>query len=103
MTDSVAPVANSLKEDPVTEERISSLLSEAQQAMQAKKTTEQVSLRVFRVCRTVYFDVDWSFAADFVLRSRWHGSSQKGPYMACLVGQPSSPTLPSKQCLCLSG
>ncbi|XP_070204643.1 homeobox protein cut-like isoform X1 [Littorina saxatilis] len=38
---SSTPIANSQKEDNVTEERIASILSEAQQAMHAKKTAEQ--------------------------------------------------------------
>ena len=44
MTGSATPLANSQKEDSVTEDRIASILSEAQQAMHAKKAADQVTL-----------------------------------------------------------
>ena len=44
MTGSATPLANSQKEDAVTEDRIASILSEAQQAMHAKKAADQVTL-----------------------------------------------------------
>lgn len=43
VTGSAAPLANSQKEDSVTEDRIASILSEAQQAMHAKKAADQVT------------------------------------------------------------
>ena len=44
VTGSATPLANSQKEDSVTEDRIASILSEAQQAMHAKKAADQVTL-----------------------------------------------------------